>query len=92
MKAFGNLWSKGFGVNRIHCEVAEQVIDEYSRGVDWDWSLLLHPSLLMVVAIMSKSTTSAPGLDGIPNMAWNFAGNQAAVCILDLAADLFPCG
>ena len=84
IKAFGNIWGKVFGPNTIDHEIAERLIQEYLQEVTWDWSLLQHPNLAMVQFIFSKLKTTAPGLDGIPNLAWKFGGDYLAQYILDL--------
>ena len=56
----------------IDCEIADICIYEYLLEVRWDWSLPQHPNLAMVQYIISKLKTTAPCLDGIPNLAWNY--------------------
>ena len=84
MKAFAHLWGRVFGPNNTDVEVAGRLIEEYLEYVKWDWALLQTPTLALVQYVMSKLKSTAPGLDGIPNMAWTFGGEYLAQYILDL--------
>jgi hypothetical protein len=83
-KAFAAVWGKVFGHNESDLDIAGDLLKTYLEHKQWDWSKLIHPSLLIVELILSKLKTTAPGLDGITNMAWKHGGPAMARYILDL--------
>ena len=83
-RAFSHLWGRVFGPNTIDHEVAESLMQQYLNYVHWDCSPLQPLTSAMVQYVISRSKTTAPGLDGIPNLAWKFGGDYLAQYILDL--------
>jgi len=83
-KAFSSVWGKVFGHKDTDLDVAGCLLHTYLKHKHWDWSKLIHPNLQIVEFILSKLKSTAPGLDGITNMAWKHGGGAMARYILDL--------
>jgi hypothetical protein len=83
-KVFSNIWGKVFGHNDTDMELTGKLLEEYLVCKQWSWDRLLHPSLEIVRYILSKLKSTAPGEDGISNMAWKHGGEHAARYIMAL--------
>ena len=83
-KAFAGVWAKVFQPNSIDLEAAQEVLGSYLQHKKWDWSKLIHPTLEIVEFVLEHLKSTAPGLDGISNMAWKFGGKFMAPYVLGL--------
>jgi len=83
-RAFSAIWGKVFGHNDSDLDLSDCLLRTYLEHNQWDWSKLLHPNFQTVEFILLKLKSTAPGLDGITNMAWKHGGSAMARYILDL--------
>jgi len=84
VKAIALVWGKVFSEKAVDPISVAAFLEQYCREVRWDWSLATPPTWKSIKRYLNKLANCAPGIDGIPNAAWQGGGEFVIAFILQL--------
>lgn len=84
LRAFGFILWSVFALKPTDVDLAERFIADYIFSVSLEWNCMHQPNLEMVRFLMRPLKTTAPGFNGISNLAWKNGGDHLAIYVMDL--------